>query len=289
MKNGFFALVTASLLTFTALADESSFIAAPKEPTTGPTKIYGAYNLGCIDGAKKFPTSGNGYEVMRASRNRYYGHPTLLQLLTQFSVRFGQTSPILFGDFGQPRGGPMPSGHASHQIGLDADIWLMRLPQWQERFRETLDMKSIVKPDGKAVDDRFWSDEYGEWIRWVALNGEVERIFVNPAIKKRLCIDYNEAKWLKKVRPWFGHDAHFHVRLRCPADQPRCVGQQPPDAVECGKELDSWFEPAKPTPVPPGPTPAPTPRPKLPAECKDLLGTLDFDIDSFDVHDESEL
>ena len=36
---------------------------------------------------------------------------------------------LLVGDMAQARGGPMLTGHASHQVGLDADIWLTPMPQ----------------------------------------------------------------------------------------------------------------------------------------------------------------
>jgi penicillin-insensitive murein DD-endopeptidase len=49
--------------------------------------------------------------------------------------------------------------------------------------------------------------------------------------------------WLAKVRPWLGHDYHFHVRIFCPPDSPKCEPQPPPDGNEgCGPhDLDSWF------------------------------------------------
>jgi penicillin-insensitive murein DD-endopeptidase len=259
----------------------ASAISEIKDPSKGPTAVFGTYNAGCIGGAKPLHVSGTGYEAMRASRNRFYGHPNMVSLIAQAGARFGKESPILIGDVSQPRGGPMPSGHASHQVGLDADIWLQRVPQWNEQFREKLEFKTVVQSDGKAVDPSLWRTEYGEWIKWFANQTDVERIFVNPAIKKRLCQDFNEAAWLQKVRPWFGHDEHFHVRLRCPADQPKCRGQVPPAGVECGKELDSWFEP-EPTPDPNQPAPTPRPFPKLPSECKGVFDSRAADLHSFD-------
>ena len=34
---------------------------------------------------------------------------------------------LSIGDLGQARGGPAPSGHVSHQSGLDVDIWFWLL------------------------------------------------------------------------------------------------------------------------------------------------------------------
>ena len=38
--------------------------------------------------------------------------------------------PVFYvGDMAQPRGGPLPFGHASHQTGLDVDIWFTLTPR----------------------------------------------------------------------------------------------------------------------------------------------------------------
>jgi hypothetical protein len=48
--------------------------------------------------------------------------------------------------------------------------------------------------------------------------------------------------WMSKVRPWYGHDDHIHVRLKCPADSPNCRAQPPvPGGDGCDKSLDHWF------------------------------------------------
>ena len=75
-------------------------------------------------------------------------------------------------------------------------------------------------------------------------------------------------RWLRKVRPWFQHRAHMHVRLRCPADSLECEDQPlPPPGDGCGAELQSWFEPPKPgTTKPEKKTPPP-----LPPSCQALL------------------
>ena len=71
----------------------------------------------------------------------------------------------------------------------------------------------------------------------------VERIFVNAAIKKAMCREAgSDRAWLAKVRPWWGHAEHFHVRLDCPPDSPQCKPQPPVPAGDgCGHELDYWF------------------------------------------------
>src|SRR6476661_7496777 len=100
-------------------------------PSAQPTKVIGDYTKGRIAGAARMPMTGDTWQVMRLSRNRYWGHPETIALIRRLSVNAHKDAGwpgILVGDIGQPRGGPALSGHASHQIGLDADIWLTPMP-----------------------------------------------------------------------------------------------------------------------------------------------------------------
>ncbi len=73
-------------------------------------------------------------------------------------------------------------------------------------------------------------------IKLAAEDNDVTRIFVNRAIKQQLCLDAGtDRDWLRKVRPWFQHRAHMHVRLRCPANSLECEDQPlPPPGDGCG-------------------------------------------------------
>jgi penicillin-insensitive murein endopeptidase len=87
---------------------------------------------------------------MRLSRNRRWGHPTMIALIEKLSrdaVAIGWPG-LLLGDISQPRGGPMLTGHASHQIGLDADIWFTPMPKGGLTLhqRETMSAVSVLKP-----------------------------------------------------------------------------------------------------------------------------------------------
>jgi penicillin-insensitive murein endopeptidase len=186
---------------------------------------------------------------------------------------------LLIGDMAQPRGGPMLTGHASHQIGLDADIWLMPMPDRTLTFdeRKTISAVSVLAggASGKAVDPKVWSPAHVGLIRMAASFPEVARIFVNPAIKVALCeAAGNDRDWLRKVRPWWGHHYHFHVRLSCPKGAAGCANQAAPPAGDgCGAELASWF---KPPPKPKKTAPPPKKRPELtladlPKACTDVL------------------
>jgi len=218
-------------------------------PASGPPEAIGAYERGCLEGAVALPADGPGWQVMRPSRNRAWGHPALIALLE----RVAQTLPsaatwpgLLVGDIAQPRGGPMLTGHGSHQIGLDADIWLTPMPnrRLSPGERDEMSATDVVAADGNEVGEA-WAPEHRHLLETFAREPAVARIFVNPAIKRALCREAGtERGWLTKIRPWWGHSEHFHLRLSCPPDQWECRNQAPPPPGDgCGKELSWWFTP----------------------------------------------
>jgi penicillin-insensitive murein endopeptidase len=169
----------------------------------------------------------------------------------------------------------MPYGHASHQIGLDADVWFrLDLPSLPRADREDLDLPKMVDPATKRVDPRRFTNAQAEMVRIAATDLRVGRIFVNPAIKLALCErEWTDRSWLRIVRPWYGHDAHFHVRLNCPADQSGCISQEPPPPGDgCGEEVMSWL--TKPPPPPSPKDQKPKPPPPMPAGCAPILNAL---------------
>ena len=182
----------------------------------------------------------------------------------------------------QPRGGPLPFGHLSHQIGLDVDIWFMPMPGrvLSTEERNKISASNLVAADGKHVNEN-WSAADAAFIRTAAEQPDVERVLVNAAIKKRLCEmeGKDNHSWMDKVRPWYGHDDHIHVRLKCPADSPNCRKQPPvPGSDGCGKELAFWFSDRvlhpKPSTKPEKPKPG-LAMADLPPACKTVLDAPD--------------
>jgi penicillin-insensitive murein DD-endopeptidase len=227
-------------------------------PTPGPTQAIGAYEHGCLSGAVALPTDGPNWQVMRPSRNRAWGHSVLIAFLERIAQKLPEAGwpGLLVGDIAQPRGGPMLTGHGSHQIGLDADIWLTPMPERRlsPAERDEVSATDVVTADGMEVNAA-WTPQHRRLLETVARQAAVARIFVNPAIKQALCREAgSDRAWLAKVRPWWGHNYHFHLRLSCPSGDPECRDQAPPPPSDgCGKELDWWFtdEALHPPPSPP--------------------------------------
>ena len=220
---------------------------AVKTPSPLAARAIGFYSKGCLAGGVQLPDAGPDWQTMRPSRNRAWGHPKLIALLHRLADDAKQKDGwpgLLVGDIAQPRGGPMLSGHASHQVGLDADIWLTPMPDRVLTVKEREDIQAtmMVAPSRIDVDPAVFTDKQVALIKRAASYPEVERIFVNPAIKKALCkAAGNDKRWLTKVRPMGGHDYHFHIRIKCPNGG--CEGQKPVDGDDgCGKELDNLLK-----------------------------------------------
>ena len=255
-------------------------------PAAMPTRSIGGYTKGCLAGAAQMPLNGDTWQVMRLSRNRYWGHPDMIALLKRLAANAHRDAGwpgILVGDIGQPRGGPALSGHASHQIGLDADIWLTPMPdrKLSREDREEMSAVMMVRDDRLDIDPRVFTSGHVLVIRDAAREPAVQRIFVNPAIKKALCREAKgDRSWLSKIRPWWGHDYHFHIRMRCPAGSPACEGQKPQAEGEGCKpsDLAFWFKDSvlhpKPPPKPPKPRP-PMTLAQMPADCRTVLNAAD--------------
>lgn len=217
-------------------------------PAAGLPQAIGSYERGCLSGAVALPADGPNWQVMRPSRNRAWGHPVLIGFLERLAQKLpGEAGwpGLLVGDIAQPRGGPMLTGHGSHQIGLDVDIWLTPMPnrRLSPAERDGISAKDVVAGNGRNVDPTAWTPQHRRLLESVAREPLVERIFVNPAIKRALCREGGpERAWMTKIRPWWGHNYHFHVRLSCPSGNPQCHKQAPPPPGDgCGKELDWWF------------------------------------------------
>ena len=249
-------------------------------PSQQKPQVVGFYAKGCLAGADMLPIDGEAWQVMRLSRNRNWGHPALTNFLrrTASELRAAQIWPgFLVGDMSQPRGGPMLTGHASHQIGLDADVWQTPMPDRQltRAEREEMSATQMVRPDRLDIDLARWTPAHMAMLKAVAEKPEVQRIFVNAAIKKALCRDARgDRAWLSKMRPMYGHDYHFHLRLFCPVGEAGCTRQDPvPEGDGCDASLAWWFtdEALHPKVDPNAKPKPPMTMAALPNECRAVL------------------
>jgi len=250
-------------------------------PAALPAKSYGFYSKGCFQGGVAIATDGPTWQAMRLSRNRRWGHPTMIALVEKLSRDAAQKDGwpgLLIGDISQPRGGPMLTGHASHQIGLDADIWLNPMPgrKLTAAERESISAVSMIKPKGLTVNEKVWTPAHARLLKRAASYPEVERILVHPGIKKKLCeTATGDRSWLRKVRPFWGHDYHFHIRIGCQPGSTGCKGQAATAAGDgCDKSLAWWFteEPWRPNKNPDAPKARDLMKmSNLPKECRAVL------------------
>ncbi|MFO1106501.1 MAG: penicillin-insensitive murein endopeptidase [Amaricoccus sp.] len=252
--------------------------AARQTPTDGPTQSIGQNGKGCISGAQQLPESGPTWQAMRLSRNHDWGNPITLDFVERLS-RAATTigwKGLYIGDIGQARGGPA-TGHASHQTGLDVDIWL--LPPTSLSLtaaqRETLSANNVRSADQRHVNAN-WTPQHEALLRAAALDPAVDRIFITAPAKLAMCADAapGDRDWLRKIRPWWGHNDHFHVRLNCPPGAASCIETKPlPPGDGCQDAV--WWVTEALKPPPPG-TPKPKPAPPLqladlPTQCAAVL------------------
>ena len=270
---------------------------AKPAPSRQDSMPVGSYARGCSAGAVELPESGPTWQAMRLSRERNFGQPMMVQYLmdlSQQAAAIGWGKGLYIGDISQPRGGPMTSGHASHQIGLDADIWWLapKSLTLSRDERENLSSIPMRSADQRSVT-KSWGPKARALIELAASDPRVDRIFVAAAIKIEICktAKNSDKKWLQKIRPVQGHDTHFHVRLKCPKGSRLCETQTPTVADlskggnGCDDTLTWWvtdfLNPPKPSKKPkPKEDDAPkkkTPRQftmaDLPKQCQDVLAS----------------
>ena len=243
----------------------------------------GSYAKGCVAGAEQLAETGPTWQAMRLSRNRNWGHPEAVDLVKRLSKKAARQrgwDGLYIGDISQPRGGPMLTGHRSHQIGLDIDIWLKRADNLRlsRAARENLSSVSMRRANGAYVNNN-WTRAHHEVVKAAAKDKAVARIFIFPGAKVQMCKDETGNRaWLRKIRPWWGHHYHFHVRLNCPRGAKGCVDQAPPPAGDGCADAEEWVNNIL-NPPPPDPNPAPvTPRREfvmadLPNACSGVLSS----------------
>lgn len=236
---------------------------------------FGGYSKGCLAGGVQLPETGPTWQAMRLSRNRNWGHPETIDFIKKLSA-FAASQPgwagLYVGDISQPRGGPMLTGHRSHQIGLDADIWMLppKRLNLSRAERESLSSISLRRANGAYTNEN-WSRQHMEIMKAAAQDPRTDRIFVFPGAKVAMCeMETGDRSWLRKIRPWWGHHYHFHVRLSCPRGAKDCQNQEPPPPGDGCEDARQWVRNIL-NPPPPDPNAPKTP-PRRELQMADLPG-----------------
>ncbi|MEH6360394.1 MAG: penicillin-insensitive murein endopeptidase [Amylibacter sp.] len=250
----------------TAMAETKAnkLFGAKKSASQQLPDAFGTYAKGCLAGAEQMPETGPTWQAMRLSRNRNWGHPSMISFLKRLSTSAAAQpgwKGLYIGDISQPRGGPMTSSHQSHQLGLDADVWLLppKRLNLSRAEREALSSKTVRSKDWRTVNGN-WTPAHMEVIKAAASDPAVDRIFITAPAKVWMCKHAKgNRKWLQKVRPYWGHHYHFHVRLKCPKGSTICKTQKPTvkqlskNATGCDKDLNWWITTALKPPDPNAP------------------------------------
>lgn len=244
---------------------------------------FGGYANGCLAGGAQLPETGPTWQAMRLSRNRNWGHPQTVDFVKTLSAKAARQpgwNGLYIGDMSQPRGGPMLTGHRSHQIGMDIDIWMRPATDMNlsRAARESISSISMRRANGAYVNGG-WTRAHHEIIKAAASDPRTARIFVFPGAKVQMCKDAKgDRSWLRKIRPWYGHHYHFHVRLNCPKGAKGCVNQAAPPAGDGCADAQKWVTDIL-NPPPPNPNP-PKAKPRrelvladLPAQCQSVLSS----------------
>jgi penicillin-insensitive murein endopeptidase len=247
---------------------------AATTPVLGPLHIIGSEGAGggCIAGAVRLPASGPGFTTIHLGRSAFWGAPQTIAGVETLGreAQAAGLGTLYVEDIARPRGGPLPGGHGAHQLGLDVDIGLDTAPKPEltPATRETVELPSLVSANQRGVDPARWGPDAITLLKLAAGLPGVDRLLVNPAIKRQLCNEVTTDRgWLRFIRPWWGHAAHMHIHFRCPEGQPDCVQQAPPPEGDgCDATLQWWFDQLDAPPAPAKPAPAKAPA-KPPAAC----------------------
>ena len=250
-------------------------LANPDDPKTPAKELFGRRpTAGAARGARRsastpkaasparvaLPINGQTWQVMRLSRNRNWGHPTLVEFLEQLGREGHQ------GRLARAAG----RRHVAAARRPDADRPCQ--PSGRPRRRHLAD--ADARPRADAARARGNVGHHGGRPRTARTSIRRSGRRRMPRSSRRrprtrrssASSSMRRSRRRSAARPapiapgcarcgrYWGHDYHFHIRMRCPADSPDCKPQEPVPAGDgCGKELDWWFTDAVLHPKPPPP------------------------------------
>ncbi|MCO5144431.1 MAG: penicillin-insensitive murein endopeptidase [Oligoflexia bacterium] len=195
------------------------------------------YSKGTLKSADSVSLEGFGYVKLFRPRERHYGTYDLTKIIETTSGQLRELYPtstdrVQIGDMSDHDGGLQAPNHVSHQNGLDADIAFIRKNQSEQDPNITTGFEEIFVRSGK-VTENFDMERNWNFVKLLVRTNRVQRIFVNPVIKKAFCTHAEslgeketEAESLRRLRPYTGHMDHYHIRITCPENSPSCQTQE---------------------------------------------------------------
>lgn len=200
------------------------------------SEAIGFYSDGCMVDDYQLSQFDGNFELVNAWRNRHWAHGRAVNFIAYFTDTMANKNigPIKISDVSQHGGGDVSPSHASHQMGLDIDIWLAN---GNEEYQDVV--------QGSSVNEELFEKFHArDMYRTAVANSNVQRIFVNPAIKQYLCRTESDTSWLRKLRPMSGHTGHMHVRLYCTDFDEDCIPQfEIGPGSGCNEVLSPDFDP----------------------------------------------
>lgn len=185
--------------------------AAPQAPpgtTTASRALGRPFRDGRLVRGVQLPISGPDHLTWDAPLQRVPNRPwrrwgtdvlvaTLLQVLAEHRVAHPEAPPVLIGDLSRPTGGIFDQrygglGHASHQNGLDVDVYYPRKD------------RRLIEPRSAAQVDRRLSQDLVD--RFLAAGAEF--VFVG----RKVGLKGPRGRVAKLPH----HDDHLHLRIRDP-------------------------------------------------------------------------
>ena len=191
----------------------------------------GRTNRGRISNARLMP-EGNGYFLRTRHPNSWGTDNTVRALMTMFDAyhaKYPDAPDVNFGDISRRRGGRLRP-HKSHQSGRDVDFGFVHTQIKTGKHPESF---TRAEEDNLDVEKTWFLAE--SLIR----TGEVKVIYVDIRVQKMLyqyaapkmtpeqrdlifSVPHRETSSAAIFQHWSGHRNHFHVRFKCPKDQPIC-------------------------------------------------------------------
>jgi murein endopeptidase len=181
-------------------------VALGSPPVAAPSRAVGQPWHGHLARGVPFPANGPGFATWDPVRKRVGNRSwrrwgtarlvvTVEDVLAAYARRHPHAPPVLVGDLSRPHGGNFGRhfgglGHASHQNGLDADVYY---PRRDRRLRRAARPEQVDRAAAQELVDMF-------------VRAGADYVFVGPHL------DLHGPR--KVVVPLVHHDDHLHFRIR---------------------------------------------------------------------------